>query len=225
VRNDQQQWIEKLKELREQILSGNLERDYQINSHWLQALRFDQHLFYPILCMKEKDANGRKVMADQNTNEPLVKISPVALNEGETGFVNHIRDYYETHKDGCLRGKEIYLLRNESRKGIGFFEASGFYPDFILWVNEGQKQRVVFVDPKGILNLHTLEHPKIQLFKTLKEEVEPTLNDPDISLDSYIISNTPYNNELFRWAERPKFLENHVLFDKDEEYVKTLFGY
>ena len=76
---------------------------------------------------------------------------------------------------------------------------------------------------KGIRNLQGLDHPKIQLFKTLKEEVEPTLNDPDISLDSYIISNTPYNQEIFRWGERPRFLENHVLFDKDDEYVKTLF--
>ena len=161
-------------------------------------------------------------MVDPDTNEPLVKISPVALNEGETGFVQRIREYYEKYKDGRLRGKEIYLLRNESRKGIGFFEASGFYPDFILWVNEGQKQRVVFIDPKGIRNLQGLDHPKLQLFKTLKEEVEPTLNDPDISLDSYIISNTPYR-EIHLWGDRPKFLENHVLFDYDEEYVKTLF--
>ena len=223
VRNDQQEWIEKLQELREQIISGNLERDYQINGQWLQALRFDQHLFYPILCMREKDANGSKVMVDQDTNEPLVKISPVALNVGETTFVRSIRDYYEKHQNDSLQGKEIYLLRNESRKGIGFFEASGFYPDFILWANEGQKQRVVFVDPKGIRNLQGLDHPKIQLFKTLKEEVEPTLNDPDIMLDSYIISNTPYR-DVSLWGERPKFLENHVLFNYDEEYVKTLFG-
>ncbi len=222
VRNDQQEWIDKLMELREQIISGNLERDYQINGQWLQALRFDQHLFYPILCLREKDANGRKVMVDPDTNEPLVKISPVALNVGETAFVRNLRDFFEKHKDGSLRGKEIYLLRNESRKGIGFFEASGFYPDFILWVNEGHKQRVIFIDPKGIRNLQSLDHPKIQLFKTLKEEVEPTLNDPDISLDSYIISNTPYN-EVHLWGERPKFLENHVLFDYDEDYVKTLF--
>jgi hypothetical protein len=223
VRNDQQEWIEKLQELREQIISGNLERDYQINGQWLQALRFDQHFFYPILCMREKDANGSKVMVDQDTNEPLVKISPVALNVGETTFVRSIRDYYEKHQNDSLQGKEIYLLRNESRKGIGFFEASGFYPDFILWVNEGQKQRVVFVDPKGIRNLQGLDHPKIQLFKTLKEEVEPTLNDPDIMLDSYIISNTPYR-DVSLWGERPMFLENHVLFDYDEEYVKMLFG-
>ena len=221
VRNDQQEWIDKLMELREQIISGNLERDYQINGHWL-AMRFDQHLFYPILCLNEKDASGRKVMVDQDTNEPLVKISPVALNSGEKGFVKYIRDYYEKHKDDLLKDKEIYLLRNESRKGIGFFEASGFYPDFILWVNNGQKQRVIFIDPKGIRNLQSLDHPKIQLFNTLKEEVEPTLNDPDISLDSYIISNTPYR-DVSLWGDRPKFLENHVLFDTDEEYVKTLF--
>lgn len=222
VRNDQQEWIEKLQELREQIITGNLERDYQINGQWLQALRFDQHLFYPILCLREKDSNGTKVMIDPDTNEPLVKVSPVALNVGETALVRSLRDYYEKHKNGKLRGNDVYLLRNESRKGIGFFEASGFYPDFILWVNNGQKQRVVFIDPKGIRNLQSLNHPKIQLFKTLKEEVEPTLNDPDILLDSYIISNTPYR-DVSLWGERPKFLENHVLFDTDEEYVKTLF--
>ena len=222
VRNDKQEWIGKLMELREQIISGNLERDYQINGQWLQALRFDQHLFYPILCLKDKNANHQRVMVDPDTNEPLVKISPVALNSGEEDFVRRLRDYYEQHKDGSLQSKEIYLLRNESRKGIGFFEACGFYPDFILWVNEEQKQRVIFIDPKGIRNLQSLEHPKIQLFKTLKEEVEPMLNDPDISLDSYIISNTPYN-EVHLWGERPKFLENHVLFDYDEDYVKTLF--
>ena len=222
VRNDQQEWIEKLKELREQIISGNLEQDYQINGQWLQALRFNQHLFYPILCLREKDNDGKKVMADPDTNEPLVKMSPVALNVGETAFVRSLREYYEKHQDNSLQGKEIYLLRNESRKGIGFFEASGFYPDFILWVNEGQKQRVIFIDPKGIRNLQSLDHPKIQLFKMLKEEVEPTLNDPDISLDSYIISNTPYR-DVSLWGERPKFLENHVLFDKDDEYVKVFF--
>ena len=221
VRNDKQEWIEKLQELREQIISGNLERDYQINSYW-SALCFDQHLFYPILCLKDRDANHQKVMVDPDTNEPLVKISPVALNSDEEGFVRRIREYYEKHKNGKLRGKEIYLLRNESRKGIGFFEASGFYPDFILWVNNGQKQKVVFIDPKGIRNLMSLNHPKIQLFKTLKEEVEPTLNDPEISLDSYIISNTPYR-DVSLWGERPKFLENHVLFNTDEEYVKMLF--
>lgn len=223
VRNDQQEWIEKLKELREEILSGNLENDFQINGQWMQAMRFDRHLFYPILCLRDKDANGRKLFVDENTNEPLVKISPVALNTGETSFVTSIRDYYEKNKDGLLEGKEIYLLRNESRKGIGFFEASGFYPDFILWVNEGQKQHVTFIDPKGIRNLRGLMDPKIQLYQQLKNEVEPSLGDADIILDSYIISNTPYNQVDF-WGTREQFDNNHVIFQTDSSYIDTLFG-
>lgn len=222
VRNDQLDWIEKLKELREKILSGNLESDFRINGQWMQAMRFDRHLFYPILCLRDKDSNGKKLFVDENTNEPLVKISPVALNVGETGFVTSIRDYYEKNKEGLLKDKEIYLLRNESRKGIGFFEASGFYPDFILWVNEGQKQHVTFIDPKGIRNLRGLQDPKIQLYQQLKTEIEPSLGDADIILDSYIISNTSYKLVDF-WGTREQFDNNHVIFQTDSNYIDTLF--
>ena len=221
VRNDKNEWIEKLEELREQILSGNLEKDYSIYSPWIQALRFDRHLFYPVLCLRDKDQNGKKLLQDEYTNEPLVKISPVALNVGETALIQDIRKYYEENKDSLLKGKEIYLLRNESRKGIGFFEASNFYPDFILWVNDGQKQHVTFIDPKGIRNLKGLQDPKIQLYHQLKTEVEPSLNDADIMLDSYIISNTDYNQVEF-WGSKKDFRNNHVLFQSGE-YIKELF--
>lgn len=213
---------EKIKELREQIVSGNLENDFQIFSHWIQALRFDRHLYYPILCLKEKDANGRKWLLDENTDEPLVKITPISLNVGETSFVKSVRDFYEKNKNGLLKGKEVYLLRNESRKGIGFFEASNFYPDFILWVNDAEKQHVTFIDPKGIRNLRGLKDAKIQLYQQLKTEVEPSLNDNDIILDSYIISNTPYNQVEF-WGTKESFENNHVLFQIDSDYVKVLF--
>ena len=130
-------------------------------------------------------------------------------------------------KDGLLKGKEIYLLRNEIRKGIGFFEASNFYPDFILWVNDSQKQHVTFIDPKGIRNLKGLQDPKIQLYNQLKIEVEPSLNDADITLDSYIISNTDYNQVKF-WGGKEElsktdFENEHVLFQNESNYVKVLF--
>ena len=222
VRNDKQEWIDKLHELREQILSGNLERDFTIYGTWITSFRFDQHLFYPLLCLQDRDANGRKQLVDKDTNEPLIKISPVALNPGEKRFVSDVRKFFDDNKNGMLAGKEIYLLRNESRKGIGFFEASGFYPDFILWVNDGEHQHVTFIDPKGIRNLKGLQDPKIQLYKTLKEEVEPTLHDADITLDSYILSNTAYQDVNF-WGTSSEFSENHVLFNEDEKYIETLF--
>lgn len=222
VRKDKQAWIEKLKELKEQISTGSLEQDFAIEAPWIKALRFEQHLYYPLLCLTEKDTNGRKVLKDSDTNEPLIKISPVALNEGESSFVNDIIAYYETHKDDTLKGKELYLLRNESRKGIGFFESSNFYPDFILWINDKQRQHVTFIDPKGIRNLKGLNDPKIQLYNLLKTEIEPSLNDADISLDSYIISNTPYR-EVRSWGEKSQFEENHVIFNTDNDYISVLF--
>ena len=222
VRNDKNEWIEKLQELSEQISSGNLEKDFAIYSDWIKAIKFDRHLYYPILCLRDKDMNGKKILQDEYTDEPLVKISPIALNVGETTFVKDIRKYYEENKDGLLKDKEIYLLRNESRKGIGFFEASNFYPDFILWVNDAEKQHVTFIDPKGIRNLRGLKDAKIQLYQQLKTDVEPSLNDKDIILDSYIISNTPYNQVEF-WGTKEDFANNHVLFQNDSNYIKVLF--
>lgn len=222
VRQDQKEWIEKLKELREQIVSGNLEHDFSIYGQWIQALRFDRHLYFPLLCLRDKDANGKKFLKDLHTNEPLIKFSPVPLNLGESVFVKHVREYYDKHKDDILKGKEVYLLRNESRKGIGFFEACNFYPDFILWVNEGERQHVTFIDPKGIRNLKGIKDPKIQLYNLLKTEVEPSLGDVNITLDSYIISNTVYDKVEFL-GDYPDFKENHVIFQTEETYMDELF--
>ena len=222
VRSDQHDWIMKLEELRKLIENGSLDSNFSIYGNWIQALRFDRHIYYPLLCLKEKDSNNKKILQDKDTNEPLIKISPVALNVGETGFVEQVRKFYEENKDIFLKGKEVYLLRNESRKGIGFFEANNFYPDFILWVNDKERQYVTFIDPKGIRNLKGLNDPKIQLYNQLKKEVEPSLEDKGIVLNSYIISNTDYKDVSF-WAERPKFKESHVLFQKDETYVQELF--
>lgn len=222
VRRDKESWIDKLKELNEQIQSGHFEQDFAIEAPWIQALRFDQHIYYPLLCLTEKDSTGKRVLVDKDTNEPLIKISPVALNVGESTFVKHVRKYYNEHKEDTLKGKDVYLLRNESRKGIGFFEASNFYPDFILWVNDGVKQHVTFIDPKGIRNLQGLKDPKIQLFRQLQEEVQPSLGDPDIVLDSYIVSNTDYKDVSF-WASRPEFTDSHVVFQNDDNYLDVMF--
>ncbi len=222
VRRDQEHWIERLKELNEQICSGHFEQDFAIEAPWIQALRFDQHLYYPLLCLTDRDDRGRRILSDADTNEPLIKISPVALNRGERTFVEHVRKYYDEHNNDSLKGKDLYLLRNESRKGIGFFEASNFYPDFILWVNDGGKQHVTFIDPKGIRNLKGLDDPKIQLLRQLRDEVQPSIDDNDIVLDSYIVSNTDYKDVSF-WGTRPQFTDSHVVFQNDDNYLNVMF--
>ena len=222
VRQDQKLWIANLQKLSELIASGKFNNDFGIYNSWIRALHFDRHLYLPLLCLNEKDALGRKILKDPYSNEPLIKISPIALNDGEAKFIEDIRKYYVTHNGDTLVGKEVYLLRNESRKGIGFFEANNFYPDFILWVNEADKQHVTFIDPKGIRNLKGLNDLKIQLFNLLKSDVQPKLGDSTITLDSFIISNTAYKEVDF-WGSKEDFTKNHVLFQTDEHHIDALF--
>ena len=221
VRKDKEEWIDRLRELAKNFRYSG---DKSIYWNWIKSIRFDQHLYYPLLCLNPKNEVGKNVLVDNDNNEPLIKVSPIALNEGESKFVEDLRSFYETHQNDLLKGKELYLLRNESRKGIGFFESSNFYPDFILWLKEGDHQHVVFIDPKGIRNLKKqLENEKITLFKELKSEIEPSLKDSNVTLDSFIISNTKYH-EVEDWGTPKDFHDHHVLFQKDDDdYIHTLF--
>ena len=96
-----------------------------------------------------------------------IRSEPVGLKESEVEFVTLLRTYYEAEKDASLKDAEIYLLRNLSRgTGIGFFGDSGFYPDFILWLKQGGSQRIVFVEPHGLLmEDHLPEAEKVLLFE------------------------------------------------------------
>jgi hypothetical protein len=126
-----------------------------------------------------------------------------------------------------LNGKELYLLRNMSRgRGIGFFEAGNFYPDFILWLLADGKQYVAFIDPKGLRNLQGPDHPKIRFHRTTKD-LERQLGDPAVVLNSFIISSTPFNRA--KWWDggmtKGEFEARNVLFQQDDRasYVATLF--
>jgi hypothetical protein len=85
---------------------------------------------------------------------------------------------------------------------------------------EGDHQHVVFIDPKGISNLKKqLKNEKINLFNELRTDIEPSLKDANITLDSFIISNTRYI-EVEDWGTRKEFQEHHVLFQKeDDNYI------
>jgi hypothetical protein len=124
--------------------------------------------------------------------------------------------------------RELYLLRNMSRgRGIGFFEAGNFFPDFLVWILDGPTQYVTFVDPKGIRNLEGPDDPKIRFYRTIKE-IEQRLGDPNVILNSFIISNTPFK-EVRWWTEdlsKDEFTKAHVLFQKEERetYIERLLS-
>lgn len=192
--------IETLKQIKEEIEQGRL-RDHQVGN--LHCFAFNRHLYEPLVHIRGD----------------LIEVRPVALNEGERDFVLDLRRY---HKENAanFEGKELYLLRNQSRgRGIGFFEAGNFYPDFILWLLIPDKQYVSFVDPKGIRNLEGPGDPKIRFHETIKD-LQHRLVDPKVVLNSFVISVTPY--QQVGWWEggmtEQDFVNRHILF-RDPEHL------
>jgi hypothetical protein len=194
IEASQEAIVAKLGQLKMAIQKGEL-RDLQIGN--LQAISFGQHLYEPLIYIDSK----------------VVEMRPVPLNEGERDFVVDLRAFYQDNQ-GFFQGKEMYLLRNLSRgRGIGFFEAGNFYPDFILWALDSGHQYISFIDPKGLRNLQGPDDPKISFYRTIKD-LEQRLDDPDVTLNSFIISNTPY--QQVRWWDggmsEAEFEAHHVFF-------------
>ncbi|MCX7689070.1 MAG: DEAD/DEAH box helicase family protein, partial [Fimbriimonadales bacterium] len=169
----------------EQLLH-NQQKLYECDKNGLERIYFDRHLYQPLLV-----ESGRQI-----------QISPPALTESERRFVQDLRDYWQQAQNSAMAGKELFLLRNLSRgRGVGFFEGRGFYPDFILWVLEGQRQRIVFVEPHGMLHAKAYIHDeKARLWERLPNIAQQLAQryplDCIVELDAYIISATPY--ELLR---------------------------
>ena len=190
---------------------------YQEGQGSLSRIHFDRHLYQPLLV----EANG-------------VTSSPPGLQESERKFVADLRDYC-TNIPGVLPdGTELFLLRNLTRgKGVGFFESSGFYPDFILWIKSGDAQRIVFIEPHGMLNQTAYIHDeKAQLHERLPElarEIASRSANPEVQLDSFIVSATKYEDLWRRYDNgtwtREDFAAKHILFqerDAEYDYIKHL---
>jgi superfamily II DNA or RNA helicase len=177
------------------------------NRSGLPRIYFDAHLYVPILLQ----------------NKEVDRIYPAGLVKSEIEFIKGLRKYLENKKPQF----EVYLLRNFPKRGVGFFNLSGFYPDFIMWIKSDKKQVILFIDPKGLEHTKGLDDEKIQLKSTL-EEIEKRLDRSDITLDSFILSETPYN-ELIKGRTKPpskdEYIKNHVLFLEDEDWPEKLFEY
>lgn len=200
--------VQKLEEIKDLIHTGKL-RNAEFQS--LCAIAFDHHLYEPLLYVGNN----------------MVEVKPVVLEtEGERDFVLDLQIFCQTQKE-TLAGKELYLLRNLSRgRGIGFFEAGNFYPDFILWVLSSGRQYVSFIDPKGIRNLEGPDDPKIRFHITIKE-LEEQLGDPNVILNSFIVSSTRIPDVTW-WdggMSQDEFEVRNVLFQREDKpgYIEKIF--
>jgi hypothetical protein len=222
-------YIEKLLET-EQIyksskqiqLPGDLRTYIMKNPIQFRNAYYEKHLYQPLLINENKD----------------ITLIPSGLNEGEAKFVDHLVEFLNKNP---INDKEIYLLRNSTKsKGIGFYAEHSFYPDFIMWIKDKDRQKILFIDPKGLTHMEfdqEKDEQKLSLHKHLKNDIEPKLNNDKVTLDAYTISVTDWktvkelsklNIPMSKFAE-----EHHILFQykdriKDrriinEDYVNTLF--
>ncbi len=194
-----------------QILKSKLDNNdltYNIELSYFKSFVSAKHLYNPLLFKEQKK----------------IKISPIELNDGEIKFVQDLEKYLSENGDR-YKDSEIFLLRNKSKVGIGFFEDGGFYPDFIMWILKDAKQYISFIDPKGIRNLDLSKNKKINFYKSIKEK-EKFIGDEETVLNSFIVSNTSYD-ELINIKESITKIElenKNVLFQKDDKnYISKLF--
>ncbi|RKU30563.1 restriction endonuclease subunit R [Candidatus Poribacteria bacterium] len=174
----------------------------------------DRHLYQPLLAITNANDSWRT--------------TPPALEESEKLFVEDLRRYARQQREGHLAEKEVFLLRNQSRgKGIGFYQNEGFYPDFILWITEGPKQRIVFIEPHGMVHETINEHnEKITLFKRLHTLSYERFRGEHVQMDSFIISKTDFPTLRRREGmDRPEFEAWHILFrdPADPTYLSPIF--
>ena len=203
-------------------LIANCDALYHDDQGKLPRIHFDRHLYQPLLI---ESFDGK------------IKMSPAGLPESEQQFVAHLKDYCGNEPNGLPHGAELFLLKNQSRgRGVGFFESAGFYPDFILWIRTGDKQRVVFIEPHGMLHARPYsQDDKAQLHERLPElarEISKRSGTTNVQLDSFIISETRFEELHKRYDDgtwtREDFAAKHILFrERDDEYdylVKMLQG-
>jgi hypothetical protein len=114
---------------------------YKNGERPLPRLHVERHLFSPLL-LKPEDHKLEGI-----------SVRPPGLRKEEADFLADLQEFWrQHHDDGSYRHKEIYVLRNLPRVGVGFFRRSGFYPDFILWIvdKKDKTTQVQFLDPHGL---------------------------------------------------------------------------
>ena len=175
----------------------------------------DRHLYQPLLTIDTADTAWRT--------------TPPTLEDSEKHFVEDLHSYVHQQSETVLASKKIFFLRNQSRgRGIGFYQNEGFYPDFILWITEDAKQRIVFIEPHGMVyeDIHE-DNPKINLFRRLREISHHRFRDEHVHMDSFIISTTDFADLRRRYPRmnRQDFEAWHILFPRSDDptYLSPIF--
>lgn len=211
--------IELMKERLEDENFAQLYDDNQIQT--LPYVYFDSHLYQPLLIEDKSDS-------------PRYKIIPDSLNKGENDFIEKLKEYVQQNSSKFTEHQKMFVLRNIPRKGIGFFiETVNYYPDFIIWIKTDDEQKILFADPKGLVNMFGgFDDEKIKFHERIKDyetEISNKLSNrgenQKVLLESWIISETPLRDiqPHFKSGSIEEYAHHHILLKEDREgYVRRM---
>ncbi len=174
------------------------------------------------------------IMTDVHAYKPLlyatgnseVKVQPVPLNGDEKRVVEGLVNLAQSG-DLCLRGRELFLIRNLTRgRGVSFFDDFAYYPDFIVWLTEGQSQHIVFLDPKGLVRFGPEERRKVELHSDIKEiESRVREDQPGLFLHAYVLSVTPPGKIGDKLRTRKEWENQGVYFLNEPDWPQQVIGH
>ena len=211
IDKSEEQLVKDIQRIESKLSEGKLA---EYSAHDLAIFNFDRHLYQPLIY---KGRGGLQI-----------SVKPTALNKHERQFLFDLKAWCIAEEHKFLDDKELYVLRNQSRgRGVSFFEEGGFYPDFILWLIIDDQQHITFVDPHGLLRSRIFSDAKVQFSRRIKEIERDRLSDPQVQLNSFILSPTPFStiSSSEEDVSKEEFTRMHVLFmyDDEETYVEELF--
>ncbi|MAT65428.1 MAG: hypothetical protein CMN57_07260 [Gammaproteobacteria bacterium] len=185
----------------------------------LPRLHIDQHLYQPLV--SETGINDN------------ISVSPAPLKPSETALLMTLTNWWSAHHKH-YPDIRLYILRNLPRIGIGLYQRSGFYPDFIVWVTcqRTKQQRILLLEPHGLHHEtpNALESDKVKALAAFRDLGKTkAFSKKNIVLDGYIISETPIDQIPGGVDGKPreKLAEDHaVILSKpnDDWWIQSVLG-
>jgi len=202
-----------LSELQDAIEDDSL---YTDDSGKPARVHFDRHLYLPLLA------------EETSIDEDEIDYSPPPLNAGEKRLVTNLKDYFQSQEGKkVLDTWEVFLLRNQSRgKGVGLVSnGNRFFPDFIMWLQNGETQHIVFLEPHGMVREgEPLEDHRVKFYEgsdSYEAELSERTGKNNVALHSYVISQTSLNDlrGLSRADSRDTFHESGLYFPNEVSHI------
>jgi adenine-specific DNA-methyltransferase len=114
----------------------------------------------------------------------------------ERKLLEGIYAFWRSHRmDADMKEREVYILRNLPRVGIGFFRQSGFFPDFVFWIRNRKTKTVHlrFLESHGMHHdgLCGANQAKIECFKELGTlSKRAAFKKHKLAMDGFILTST-----------------------------------